>query len=66
MSDIEKYITDEMRQMAGRAYSQGLQNDLRVLADRIRSEAPPGSDGFSAGIDWAVLFIENLANQLTE
>lgn len=66
MGDIEKYITDEMRQMADRAYSEGLQKDLRVVAARIRDEAPPGSDGFAAGISWAARFIENLANQLTE
>lgn len=66
MSEVEKYITDEMRQRFERARSEALQSDLRVVAARIRSEAPPGSDGFEAGISWAALFIENLATQLTE
>lgn len=66
MSDVEKYITDEMRQRFFAARDQALQSDLRVVADRIRSEAPLGSPDFRAGIDWAALLVENIANSLTE
>lgn len=43
----------------------GLQSDLRVLADRLRNEAPAGSPDFNAGIAWAVRFLENTASGLT-
>lgn len=66
MSEVEKYITDEMRQRIFTARDQALQNDLRTLAARIRDEAPPGSGDFEAGINWAALFLENLATTLTE
>ncbi|WP_329125993.1 hypothetical protein [Streptomyces sp. NBC_01353] len=43
----------------------GLQSDLRVLAQRLRAEAPSQSAGFDAGINWAVLWLENTATGLT-
>ena len=64
MSEVEGYITDEMRQKFQAARSAALQSDLRVVAARIRNEAPDGSADFQAGIDWAALLVENIANQL--
>ncbi|MDX3713359.1 hypothetical protein PV733_31350 [Streptomyces europaeiscabiei] len=66
MSEVEKYITDEMRQEVYAARREALQSDLRLLAARIRNEAPDGSADFQAGIDWAALLVENIANQLTQ
>ncbi|WP_329127203.1 hypothetical protein [Streptomyces sp. NBC_01465] len=66
MDDIEKYITDDMRQAMAAVRRQGLQNDLRVLTDRLRNEAPAGSPDFNAGIGWALLWLENTANTITK
>lgn len=69
----EKYsieITDEMRQAADSARRQGLQKDLRTLADRIRADAEgryaSEVPGWQAGVEWSLLYIENLASGLTE
>lgn len=59
-------ITEEMRQEAVAAFRQGMQQDLLVLAERLRMEAPLGSPEFRAGVDWSVVWLENFARQLTE
>lgn len=62
-------ISPELRQAFVAAQERSLQHDLRVLADRIRAaaEARPGqSSQFNAGVEWAVLYIENVASGLTE
>jgi hypothetical protein len=59
-------VTDEMMDAVRAARAKGLQNDLLVLAQRLRVEAPDGSTDFNAGIDWALLWLENTARQLTE
>ncbi|MBH1937784.1 hypothetical protein I5Q34_26520 [Streptomyces sp. AV19] len=58
----------EMRQAFVTARERSLQRDLRVLADRIRTaaEAQDQTAQFHAGVEWAVLYIENTANRLTE
>lgn len=66
MSEIEKYITDEMRERFEAARCQALQSDLRVVADRIRNEAPDGSAGFQAGTSWAPPLVDNIASTLTK
>ncbi|MET8277130.1 hypothetical protein AB0P40_33040 [Streptomyces sp. NPDC079189] len=58
-----------MKQALIAAQQQGLQRDLRVLAGRIRAAAaarPGRSSEFDAGVDWAVLWIENTADSLTQ
>jgi hypothetical protein len=65
VSEVDRYITDEMRQKFQAARSAALQHDLRVVAARIRNEAPDGTADFQAGIAWAALLVENIANQLT-
>ncbi|MEV5242576.1 hypothetical protein AB0K89_26240 [Streptomyces cinnamoneus] len=62
-------ISPEMRQAFVAAQERNLQHELRVLADRIRAaaEARPGQSAqFNAGVEWAVLYIENVASGLTE
>lgn len=59
-------IPDDMVDALRVARAQGLQNDLLVLAQRLRAEAPDQSPDFNAGIDWALLWLENTARQLTE
>ncbi|KIZ15662.1 hypothetical protein [Streptomyces natalensis] len=69
----EKYpveITDEMRQAMDAARRHGLQKDLRTLAANIRADAEgryAGAEpGWQAGVEWALLCIENTASQLTD
>ncbi|WP_326809767.1 hypothetical protein OIE62_40340 [Streptomyces scopuliridis] len=63
-------ITDEMRQVVDSARRQGLQRDLRTLADRIRADAEgrhaDEGAGWQAGVKWSLLYIENIASGLTE
>ncbi|MCP8706261.1 hypothetical protein [Streptomyces sp. AC04842] len=63
-------ITDEMIQGMDTARRQGLQKDLRTLAASIRADAEGRYDsadpGWRAGVEWALLWIENTASQLTE
>jgi hypothetical protein len=59
-------VTDEMMDAVRAAREKGLQSDLLVLAQRMRAEAPDRSSEFNAGIDWALLWLENTARQLTE
>ncbi|WP_189958689.1 hypothetical protein [Streptomyces alanosinicus] len=63
-------ITDEMRQAADTARRQGLQMDLRTLAASIHADAEgryaDAEPGWQAGVEWALLWIENTASQLTE
>ncbi|MEU4206067.1 hypothetical protein AB0B79_37060 [Streptomyces sp. NPDC039022] len=62
--------TEEMRQAMDSARRQGLQTDLRTLAAHIRAEAEGryGSEGpgWQAGVEWSLLYIENVASGLTE
>lgn len=62
-------ITDEMIQAMDAARRQGLQKDLRTLAASIRADAESRYDGaepgWRAGVEWALLWIENTASQLT-
>ncbi|MEW1552018.1 hypothetical protein [Streptomyces tsukubensis] len=48
----------------------GLQKDLRALAVNIRADAEGRYDsaepGWRAGVEWALLWIENTAGQLIE
>jgi hypothetical protein len=59
-------VTEAMRQAAVDAGRQGLQSDLLILVERLRSEAPERSSEFEAGVDWSALWLENVARQLTE
>jgi hypothetical protein len=63
-------ITDEMRQAADSPRRQGLQRDLRTLAERIRADAKDRyaneGAGWQAGVEWSLLYIENIASSLTE
>ncbi|CAL9329649.1 hypothetical protein C1708_32670 [Streptomyces sp. DH-12] len=63
-------ITDEMIQAMDTARRQGLQKDLRTLAASIRADTEGRYDsadpGWRAGVEWALLWIENTASQLTE
>lgn len=58
--------TEEMEQAMDAAKRQALQSDLRALATRLRAEAPDRSPDFNAGIDWAVLWLENTATTITK
>ncbi|MFD3779779.1 hypothetical protein [Streptomyces sp. NPDC058612] len=64
------WLTDEMRQAADSARRQGLQTDLRTLAARIRADAEGRyaneSAGWRGGVEWTLLYIENMASGLTE
>ncbi|MFF3726911.1 hypothetical protein ACFYYM_31595 [Streptomyces erythrochromogenes] len=64
------WVTDEMRQAADNARRQGLQADLRALAARIRADAEgrygSESPGWWAGVEWTLLYMENIAGALTE
>ncbi|MGW8066823.1 hypothetical protein ACVV2G_32235 [Streptomyces ziwulingensis] len=59
-----------MRQTMDPARRQGLQKDLRTLAANIRTDAETRYDeadpGWQAGVEWALLWIENTASRLTE
>ncbi|RPK23590.1 hypothetical protein EES37_38185 [Streptomyces sp. ADI91-18] len=63
-------ITDEMIQAMDTAKRLGLQKDLRALAANIRADAEGRYDGaepgWRAGVEWALLWIENTAAQLTQ
>ncbi|MFB1046834.1 hypothetical protein [Streptomyces chrestomyceticus] len=63
-------LTEEMRQAMDSARRQGLQTDLRTLAARIRAEAEgryaSEAPGWQAGVEWSLLYIENIASGLTE
>ncbi|WP_367140997.1 MULTISPECIES: hypothetical protein [Streptomyces] len=63
-------VTEEMRQAMDTARRQGLQTDLRTLAARIRTEAEGRygrePSGWQAGVEWSLLYIENIASGLTE
>ncbi|MEU3464653.1 hypothetical protein ABZ721_32470 [Streptomyces sp. NPDC006733] len=63
-------ITDDMVQAMDTAKRQGLQKDLRALAANIRADAEGRYDsaapGWQAGVEWALLWMENTASQLTE
>ncbi|MFF9569979.1 hypothetical protein [Streptomyces sp. NPDC014685] len=63
-------ITDDMIQAMDTAKRQGLQKDLRTLAANIRADAEGRYDsaepGWRSGVEWALLWIENTASQLTE
>lgn len=49
---------------------QGLQKDLRTLAANIRADTEgryaDAEPGWQGGVEWALLWIENTASQLTE
>ncbi|MFB6514099.1 hypothetical protein ACFCW4_33075 [Streptomyces virginiae] len=71
MNDMNpSWVTDEMRQAADNARRQGLQTDLRVLAARIRADAEGRyageSAGWQAGVEWTLLYMENIAGGSTE
>ncbi|WP_331754165.1 hypothetical protein [Streptomyces sp. NBC_00826] len=71
MNDMNpSWLTDEMRQAADSARRQGLQTDLRTLAARIRTDAESRyaheGVGWQSGVEWALLYIENMAGGLTE
>ncbi|MFI7005549.1 hypothetical protein [Streptomyces sp. NPDC050145] len=63
-------ITDDMIQAMDTAKRQGLQQDLRTLAANIRADTESRYDseepGWRSGVEWALLWIENTASQLTE
>ncbi|MEH6375881.1 hypothetical protein V7793_16315 [Streptomyces sp. KLMMK] len=63
-------VTEEMRQAMDSARRQGLQADLRTLAARIHAEAEGRYDSepsdWQAGVEWTLLYIENIASGLTE
>lgn len=58
-------VPDELRDEMERAKAQGLQSDLRVLAQRLQADAPEGTRDFDEGIAWAVRWLENTATRLT-
>ncbi|MFB7867388.1 hypothetical protein [Streptomyces sp. NPDC056069] len=65
MSEAPMQVSPEYLAAMRQAKAEGLQKDLRVLAQRIRNEAPEGSADFNGGIAWAVRFLENTATSLT-
>ncbi|WP_329585848.1 hypothetical protein OG195_03040 [Streptomyces sp. NBC_01362] len=52
------------------AKRQGLQKELRALAANVRADAEgryaSAEPRWQAGVEWALLWIENTAGQLTE
>lgn len=48
------------------AMRTGFQKDLRLLAEQIRQANPDRSPDFSDGVDWAALYLEDLANDIAE
>jgi hypothetical protein len=52
-------ITDEMRQATDNARRQGLQKDLRTLAEQIQADAKDRyaneRAGWQAGVEWSLL-----------
>lgn len=70
MDDVMQYLSKEQRARVERvalATRQAIVRDeLRVLAARLRADNPDWSPAFTGGVDWAVLYMENVANQLNE
>lgn len=58
--------SEDMEEALRNAQRQSLQKDLRTLVARLRDQAPSRSAEYTAGIEWAALYLENTANQLTE
>ncbi|MFE4653561.1 hypothetical protein [Streptomyces sp. NPDC056707] len=65
-TDTENYFTNERRHATREVELHGLQKDLRVLAKRLRREAPSRSPEFELGTEWAALWLENTATRLTK
>jgi hypothetical protein len=58
-----------MRQAMDTAWRQDLQKDLRTLTANIRADAEGEYDSAEPGwraVEWTLLWIENIAGQLTE
>jgi hypothetical protein len=57
---------EQLQQAAVDVGREVMQLQLLALAERIRSEAALDVADFRRGVEWAALYVENYARQLTE